>query len=318
MSNILVTGAAGFIGSHLCERLVSRGDRVIGLDNFDDFYSPQIKMENLKGLLSDQMFTLVRGDVRDKASLVNILSNHGIENVVHLAARAGVRPSIINPDLYVDVNVRGLVSLLEAMKDVGIKKLAYASSSSVYGNSNVVPFSEDQRVDFPISPYAATKKAGELLCYNYHHLYGLDVSCLRFFTVHGPRQRPEMAIHKFVRQVMNGEKVVLYGDGSTSRDYTYIDDIINGTVAALDALGGFKVFNLGNSHPYKLIDLLSVIEDACGKKANIEFSGQQAGDVETTYAEVSKAKAQLDYRPAVTLPEGVKRFVEWYKRVRNG
>lgn len=309
---MLLTGVAGFIGSSLCDKLIARGDSVVGLDNFDDFYSPAIKRQNVELLRNHSRFTLIEGDIRDTALLSSLLKNHRIDKIVHLAARAGVRPSIKDPGLYVDVNVRGTLSVLEAMKETDVKNLVFASSSSVYGNSNHVPFSESQIVDFPISPYAATKKAAELLCYNYHHLYGFNINCLRFFTVYGPRQRPEMAIHKFFRQILSGNKIVLYGDGGTSRDYTYIDDIIDGTLAALDRLEGFDLFNLGGSHPHKLIELVRMIENVCDTKATIEFLPQQPGDVEITFADITHAGKKLNYFPKVSLEKGLTFFRAWY------
>jgi UDP-glucuronate 4-epimerase len=309
---VLLTGVAGFIGSSLCDKLIARGDSVVGLDNFDDFYSPAIKRQNVELLRNHSRFTLIEGDIRDTALLSSLLKNHRIDKIVHLAARAGVRPSIKDPGLYVDVNVRGTLSVLEAMKETDVKNLVFASSSSVYGNSNHVPFSESQIVDFPISPYAATKKAAELLCYNYHHLYGFNINCLRFFTVYGPRQRPEMAIHKFFRQILSGNKIVLYGDGGTSRDYTYIDDIIDGTLAALDRLEGFDLFNLGGSHPHKLIELVRMIENVCDTKATIEFLPQQPGDVEITFADITHAGKKLNYFPKVSLEKGLTFFRAWY------
>ncbi|MHC4527784.1 MAG: NAD-dependent epimerase/dehydratase family protein, partial [Planctomycetota bacterium] len=244
----LVTGAAGFIGSHLTERLLADGWSVVGLDNFDDFYDPQIKRGNIRAALENKAFTLIEADIRDGAVMDEALGQ-GIDVVVHLAAKAGVRPSIEQPVLYTDVNVKGTMVVLESAREHGTNKMVFGSSSSVYGNNEKVPFSEDDNVDFPISPYAATKKACELICHTYHHLYGIDITCLRFFTVYGPRQRPDLAIHKFARLIEQGKPIPVYGDGSMMRDFTYIDDIINGTLAAMEKCAGFNIYNLGESRP---------------------------------------------------------------------
>jgi len=277
MQTILVTGAAGFIGSHLCERLLADGRRVVGLDSFDSFYDPKIKRANIAGCLTNSNFRLVEGDIRDAEVVAAALK--GCDLVVHLAARAGVRPSIEDPLLYQDVNVRGTNVILETMRKLGMKKLVFASSSSVYGNIKKVPFSETDVVDNPISPYAATKKAGELICHAYHHLFGMDITCLRFFTVYGARQRPDLAIHKFAKLILAGKSIPVFGDGSMMRDHTYIDDIIAGVVAAIDHCGGYKIYNLGESRPVLLSDLIAVIERAVGKKAMIERLPLQPGDV---------------------------------------
>src|SRR4030042_1448786 len=243
----LVTGGAGFIGSHLVERLLAEGNRVIGLDNFDNFYDPALKRRNLTRALQNPKLRLVEGDLRDEGILEKVFREEKIEIVAHLSARAGVRPSIQNPLLYADVNIRGTLNLLEACKKHGVRRLVFASSSSVYGNNPKIPFAEDDPVDNPISPYAATKKAGELICYTYHHLYGIDVACLRYFTVYGPRQRPEMAIHQFTRLIPQDKKISLFGDGSSRRDYTYIDDAIEETMGALFQEHGYEIYNIGDS-----------------------------------------------------------------------
>ena len=315
MSTLLVTGGAGFIGSHLCERLLNDGAKVICLDNFDSFYDPNIKIKNVErmGKKFPDQFELVTGDIRNPDHLKEIFQKNRIDFVVHLAARAGVRPSIAEPLLYQDVNIRGTVVLLEASKANGIKNIVFASSSSVYGENQRVPFTEKDLDIQPISPYGATKRAGELLCYSYYHLYRMDIACLRIFTAYGPRQRPEMAIHKFTRLIDQGEKIPIYGDGSSRRDYTYIDDLIEGILGVIRHHKGFEVYNLGESQTTSLIELIKLIEGAFWKKANIEMLEPQPGDVSATYADISKAKRMLNYQPKVKMEEGIKRFVEWYK-----
>ncbi len=318
MSTILVTGGAGFIGSHLCERLLNNKVHVICLDNFDSFYDPDIKIKNAEGMTKkfQDLFELVTGDIRNPDHLKGIFQKNRVDFVIHLAARAGVRPSIADPLLYQDVNIRGTIVLLEAYKEYGIKDLVFASSSSVYGENQRVPFSEDDLDIQPISPYGATKRAGELLCYSYHHLYGMNIACLRIFTAYGPRQRPEMAIHKFTRLIDQGEKIPIYGDGSSRRDYTYIDDLIEGILAVIPHHKGFEIYNLGESQTTSLIELIKLIEGALGKKANIERLEPQPGDVSVTYADVTKAKRMLSYQPKIKMEEGIKRFVEWYQKER--
>ncbi|MBM4332536.1 MAG: NAD-dependent epimerase/dehydratase family protein [Deltaproteobacteria bacterium] len=315
--NILVTGGAGFIGSHLVERLLVEGHRVICLDNFDDFYDPALKRRNLTRALQDPKFRLVEGDLRDEGILNKIFGEEKLAIVAHLAARAGVRPSIQNPLLYADVNIRGTLNLLEACKKHGVSRFIFASSSSVYGNNPKVPFAEDDPVDNPISPYAATKKAGELICHTYHHLYGFHIACLRYFTVYGPRQRPEMAIHQFTRLIHQGKKVSLFGDGSSRRDYTYIDDAIEGTMGALTREHGYEIYNIGESQTISLTELHRAIEERVGEKALLEYLPAQPGDVERTYADIRKAGDRLGYRPKIKIPEGLDRFVRWYLDERN-
>jgi len=318
MNTILVTGGAGFIGSHLCERLLNDGGRVVCLDNFDNFYDPNIKIKNVEAIARkySEQFELVTGDIRNHDHLMGIFQKNQIDSIVHLAARAGVRPSIVEPLLYEDVNIRGTIGLLEACKEHKIRNLIFASSSSVYGENQRVPFSERDLDIQPISPYGATKRAGELLCYSFHHLYGMNIACLRIFTAYGPRQRPEMAIHKFTRLIDQGEKIPLFGDGSSRRDYTYIDDLIEGILGVIHYHKGFEVYNLGESQTTSLKELIGLIESTLGKKANIEVLAPQPGDVSVTYADISKAKQMSKYRPKVKMEEGIKRFVEWYKAQR--
>jgi len=312
MPTALVTGAAGFIGSHVCEALLAGGWTVRGLDCFDDFYDPGVKRHNLEQCRADPCFSLVEGDIRD-AAIVDRALSEGTDALVHLAARAGVRPSIERPLLYQDVNVTGTAVLLEAARTHRVPRFIFASSSSVYGNNPKVPFAESDNVDHPISPYAATKKAGELLCHTYHHLYGLDVTCLRFFTVYGARQRPDLAIHKFTRLIEAGKPIPVFGDGSMRRDHTYIDDIVAGVLAAIDRCQGYRIYNLGNSSPVSLADLIAAIERALGRKAVIERLPLQPGDVERTYADVNLARAELGYEPKTDLNTGLQHFVTWFR-----
>jgi UDP-glucuronate 4-epimerase len=285
---------------------------VLGVDNFDDFYDPQIKRRNMTGCLENDNFELVEADIRDQAAMNKVVGK-GVDIIVHLAAKAGVRPSIEQPLLYADVNVNGTAALLEAAKEHKVGKFIFGSSSSVYGNNEKVPFSEDDNVDFPISPYAATKKAGELICHAYHHLYGISLTCLRYFTVYGPRQRPDLAIHKFSRLIEQGKPIPVYGDGTMSRDFTYIDDIIDGTVAAMEKCNGFHIYNLGESRPITVNDLVAEIEKALGKKAIKEYVPPQPGDVERTYADVSKAVNELGYNPSTDIDVGLAKFVTWLR-----
>jgi UDP-glucuronate 4-epimerase len=311
--SILVTGGAGFIGSHVCEALLARGEAVVCLDSFDDFYAPAVKRRNLAGPLRHPAFTLAEGDLRDAGVLEELFRRHPVGAVVHLAARAGVRPSIRQPALYADVNVTGTARLLEAARRAGVPKLLFASSSSVYGVRKGLPFKETDEVDAPASPYAATKRAGELLCRTAHTLTGMAITCLRFFTVYGPRQRPEMAIHKFTRLIADGEPVTIFGDGSTARDYTYMEDIVAGILGALDTCSGFGIYNLGNADPIRLADLVRLIERALGKQARIAPAPPEPGDVPFTCADVSAAKAAFGYEPRVKIAEGLQRFAAWYR-----
>ncbi len=309
----IVTGAAGFIGSHLTERLLKDGWTVVGVDSFDAFYDPAIKRRNIAASLSHPAFRLIEADIRDRAAMERAVE-HGADVIVHLAARAGVRPSIAEPALYADVNINGTVTLLEAAREQGIPKFVFASSSSVYGNNRKVPFSEDDNVDFPISPYAATKKAGELICHTFHHLHGLAINCLRFFTVYGPRQRPDLAIHKFARLIEDGKPIPVYGDGTMMRDFTYIDDILNGIVAAMERCTGYEIYNLGESQPIALSELIAELEHALGKKAVRQQLPLQPGDVNRTYADVAKAESRLGYRPSTDIRTGLARFVDWFRQ----
>jgi UDP-glucuronate 4-epimerase len=314
-----VTGGAGFIGSHLSERLVKEGNSVLCLDNFDNYYDPDIKMRNVERIKKQfpNRFDVIPGDIRNQEQLRDLFGKKKIDFIVHLAARAGVRPSIEQPLLYQDVNIRGTLALLEACKEAGIKNVVFASSSSVYGENQRVPFSEQDLDIQPISPYGATKRAGELLCYSYHHLYGMNIACLRIFTAYGPRQRPDMAIHKFTRMIDQGEKVPIFGDGSSRRDYTYIDDLIEGILGVLHHHRGFEIYNLGESQTTSLNELIGLIEKNLGKKATIERMTNQPGDVSITYADIEKARTKLGYRPKIDMGEGIKRFVEWYKENKS-
>lgn len=308
----LVTGGAGFIGSHVIDRLLARGDKVLCLDNFNDYYDPNIKFRNIERNLSHPDFELIRADIRD-AQEIKKLGAYPIDMIIHLAAMAGVRNSIANPKLYGQVNVGGTINLLNLAKDINAKNFVFASSSSVYGNNKKVPFSETDNVDNPISPYAATKKAGELLAYTYHHLHHIPISCLRFFTVYGPRGRPDMAPLKFTQLIDSGNPIDVYGDGSSQRDYTYIDDIVSGIIAASDNPHDYEIFNLGNNKPIGLNYFISLIEKNLGKKANIIRKPKQEGDVDITYADISKAESLLGYKPKISIEEGIERLVKWHK-----
>jgi UDP-glucuronate 4-epimerase len=313
---VLVTGGAGFIGSHLVEKLLVHGHEVAILDDFNDFYDPQIKHDNIAAL-ADKI-TVHQADLRD-ARAVNEAFHHGaFDTVIHLAARAGVRPSIGQPQLYYDTNVSGTLHLLEAARLVGIERFIFASSSSVYGLAKTVPFSEDLHLTQTVSPYAATKIAGEFLCSTYSHLYRMRTVALRFFTVYGPRQRPDLAIHQFTRRIWNGEPISQFGDGTTRRDYTYIDDIIQGVMASLGYEGPlFDIFNLGESETIQLRDLIAAIEDALGRKATIHQLPEQPGDVPLTCADIAKARRLLGYQPTTPLRIGLPRFIEWFHQTRD-
>lgn len=309
----LVTGAAGFIGSHLCERLLGDGWAVVGVDNFDNFYDPQIKRRNIEQCRKNERFQLAEADIRDRAAMDEAVGE-GVEVIMHLAAKAGVRPSIAEPLEYADANINGTVVLLELAKKHKIDKFVFASSSSVYGNNEKVPFSEDDNVDYPISPYAATKRAGELLCHTYHYLCGISVTCLRLFTVYGPRQRPDLAIHKFAKLIEQGKPIPVFGDGSMMRDFTYIDDIIDGTVAAIDKCRGFNIYNLGESRPITVNALIAELEKALGKKAVKEYLPPQPGEVERTYADITRAARDLGYQPTTSIQAGLRKFTAWLRQ----
>jgi len=318
---ILLTGGAGFIGSHLSEALLRAGARLVIVDNLDDFYSPAWKKANLEEIRSAGQYEFCPLDICDFASTRGLMERFRPDTVIHLAARAGVRPSIEQPLLYDRVNVSGTVNLLEICRELGVKKFIFGSSSSVYGATSKVPFSEDQVEGRPISPYAATKLAGELFCYTYAHLFSIPMICLRFFTVYGPRQRPDLAIFKFTQRIEAGEPIPVFGDGSMGRDYTNVADIVDGILAALtfvpEPRAGvrFEVFNLGNSHPVKLADLLNLLERITGHKAVRDPRPLQPGDVPITWANVSKAARLLNYHPRVPFEEGIERFVAWYRAV---
>lgn len=313
---VLVTGAAGFIGSHVARALLERGDTVVGLDSFNDFYDPAIKERNVAALLDHDAFTLVRGSLLDPA--VRDQAHQGEpEAVVHLAAYAGVRPSIERPLLYQRENIEGTNLMLEAARHQATSpKFIFASSSSVYGENDKVPFEETDRVDHPISPYASTKKAGELIAHTYHHLFGLDVTCLRFFTVYGPGQRPDLAIHKFARLMREGQPIEQYGDGTSSRDYTYIDDIVQGVLAAIDRCRGYNIYNLGNNRTVTLADLIEKLSQAMGVTPTIVKKPMQPGDVPRTFASIERAAADLGYAPQFDFDEGLRRFVAWFDKTR--
>ncbi|MBI5182645.1 MAG: GDP-mannose 4,6-dehydratase [Nitrospirae bacterium] len=313
----LITGGAGFIGSHVVDRLLKDNKKVICLDNFDNFYDPAIKRRNISEPLKSQNFKLIEGDIRDLKLLRETFSSHKIDYVFHPAARAGVRPSIADPLLYEDVNIKGTMNMLEMAKEFKVENFVFASSSSVYGENKKIPFSESDNVDKPISPYAATKKACEEICFTYHHLYNIPITCLRFFTVYGPRQRPEMAIHKFTRLIDEGKKMPMFGDGSSKRDYTYIDDIIDGVMKSLDKRHDFEIFNLGESETTDLRRLISLIEKNLGKKALIDEQPNQPGDVSITYADIEKARMMLQYNPATKIEKGIELFVKWYRDLKR-
>jgi len=312
-SFVLVTGGAGFIGSHLIDRLLKDGNNIVCLDNLNDFYNPKIKKLNQKKHFDYECFKFVKGDIRDRETVEKIFTKFPISSVIHLAAMAGVRPSVENPSLYTDVNITGTQVLLETMRNKNVEKFIFASSSSVYGNNKHSPFSEDAAVDWQVSPYGATKKMSEIMCYPYHHLYGISMVGLRFFTVYGPRQRPEMAIHKFVRKMHRNEPLPFYGDGNTARDYTYIDDIIEGIVQSFSINNDYAIFNLGNSEPIKLKELVSILESSSGLKAELHTQELPPGDVLQTFADISRAKKRLDYDPKIHIEAGIGLFMEWFK-----
>lgn len=316
MNNILVTGGAGFIGSHLVDRLLGDGGaRVTVVDNFSDFYDPAIKRANIAAHLARDDFKLVESDISDSRAMNDLFARAGFDCVVHLAARAGVRPSVEDPLAYEETNVRGTFALLEAARRNRVPRFIFGSSSSVYGANSKVPFSEDDPVASPISPYAATKIAAEAACHVYSHLYDLRVVCLRFFTVYGARQRPDLAIHKFARLISQGQPIPIFGDGSTRRDYTYIDDVIAGAVAAIKYDQSlFEVINLGESQTVELRSLVELLEQALGKRAIIDNKPMQPGDVPVTFADVSKARRLLGYDPRTNIEAGIDRFVDWFKK----
>ncbi len=313
--NFLVTGGAGFIGSHVCERLLDAGHAVWVFDDLNNFYDPQIKRRNLRDIQSlAKPFEFVHGDLVDRAALEELFGSVKFDQVIHLAARAGVRPSLAEPALYQRVNVEGTVNVLEAARLNGVKKITIASSSSVYGVNAKVPFSESDPIFSAISPYAASKLACEALGHVYHHIYGLDVAMLRFFTVYGPRQRPDLAIHKFAQLISAGKPIPVFGDGRTARDYTYITDIVDGVIACTQKRFGFEIFNLGESQTVTLSQLIELLEKSLGKKAILDRQPPQPGDVPITFADVSKARAMLDYHPRVKIADGIPLFVDWFRK----
>lgn len=321
MQTFLITGAAGFIGSHLADKLLNEGNKVIVVDNFCDFYNPEIKENNVKHNLSNPNYKLYRADIRDRNELAKVFNENKIDVVIHLAAMAGVRPSIDNPIYYQEVNCVGTQNILEEMKLHNIKKLVMASSSSVYGNCKEVPFKENMIVDFAISPYAATKKANEVMTHVYHKLFDFNVIMLRFFTVFGPRQRPDLAINKFTRLMLNDEPIPMFGDGTTSRDYTYIDDIVDGIIKSCNYVENnkdvYEILNLGNSSPVSLKEMINTIAEVLNKTPNIQELPMQPGDVERTFADISKAKKLIGYNPKTSFKEGIESFIDWYKANYN-
>lgn len=322
MRTILITGGAGFIGSHLSERLLREGNKVLVIDNFNNYYDPAIKRNNVEEVKKTCVennicldnYIIFEGDIRDNEFLKEVFSNK-IDSIIHLAAMAGVRPSIEAPSLYYDVNITGTVNLLERCRENNIKQFVFASSSSVYGNNEKVPFAESDMVDNPISPYAATKKSGELLCHTYHHLFDMNIACLRFFTVYGPRQRPDLAINKFTTLILEHKEIPFYGDGTTSRDYTFVDDIVSGIVSSINYVNTndtvFEIFNLGGDKTVSLIEMVETIEDILGKKAKLNKLPMQPGDVNRTCADIAHSRETIGYNPKTTFKEGMKKFIEW-------
>lgn len=312
--NVLVTGGAGFIGSHLCEKLLRDGHRVLCIDNFDPYYDLSLKRAHLRLLKQYPNFQFLEADIRNAQALARIFRENNLDCVVHLAAKAGVRPSIQHPEEYFDVNVSGAIHLLEAMRQRGVRRLVFASSSSVYGNQVKMPFAETDAVDQPISPYAASKKSGELIAHTYHYLYGFEVACLRLFTVYGPRQRPDLAIHKFTQLALDNQPIPLYGNGLTRRDYTYVGDIVQGITRLLERQNwGYQIFNLGSGAPVTLLEMVKALENALQRPLPIHFLDKQPGDVEQTHADISKARQFFGYQPTISFQEGVKQFVHWYQ-----
>lgn len=313
--NFLVTGGVGFIGSHVCERLLEAGHAVCALDDLNDFYDPAIKQSTLRELQSRaQSFSFVHADITNRGEVDEIFGSIAFDQIIHLAARAGVRPSLENPALYQRVNVEGTVNVLEAARERGVKKITIASSSSVYGVNSKVPFSEADPIFSAISPYAASKLGCEALGHVYHHVHGMDVCMLRFFTVYGPRQRPDLAIHKFARLMQSGQPIPVFGDGNTSRDYTYVDDTVDGVIAATEKEFGYEIINLGESQTVELDRLIELLEQAMGVKAEINRQPAQPGDVPITFANIEKAQRLLGYNPQVKIEDGIPRFIEWFRQ----
>ena len=321
MNTYFITGGAGFIGSTLSEKLLSLGNRVVAIDNFCDFYNPKIKENNVKNLLLNPNFKLYRADIRDREAVKKIFDENKIDVVMNLAAMAGVRPSIENPILYQEVNCLGLQNILEEMRTHNVKNGVFASSSSVYGNCKEVPFREDMIVDYAISPYAATKKANEVMAHVYHKLFDMNIVMLRFFTVYGPKQRPDLAINKFTRLMLEDKEIPMFGDGTTSRDYTYIDDIVDGIIKSCDYCMSnkdvYEILNLGNSSPTTLKEMINIIGEVLEIEPKIKQLPMQPGDVDRTYADISKAKTLVGYEPKISFEEGIKKFIDWYKNSIN-
>jgi len=316
--NVLVTGGAGFIGSHVCERLLQSGHAVCTVDDLNPFYSPAIKLQNLEDIKAlGKPFTFIKADLCDAKMLRDLFQGVHFDLVIHLAARAGVRPSLEEPELFQQVNVGGTVNVLEAARRNGVKKIILASSSSVYGVNKKIPFAESDPVFSAISPYASTKLACESLGHVYHHIYGMDVAILRFFTVYGPRQRPDLAIHKFAKLITLGKPIPVFGDGSTARDYTYVTDIVDGVMACVEKKIGYDIFNLGESQTVTLNHLIELLELSLGRKAIIQRLPAQAGDVPLTYADITKSRQQLGYAPKVKIEQGIPLFVEWFRKTQT-
>ena len=316
--NFLVTGGAGFIGSHVCERLLHAGHSVWAFDDLNPFYDPQIKRGNIREIQTlAKPFEFTQGDITDRAALDEVFGSVKFDQVIHLAARAGVRPSLQEPALYQRVNVEGTVNVLEAARLAGVKKITIASSSSVYGVNSKVPFAESDPIFAAISPYAASKLACEALGHVYHHVYGMDIAMLRFFTVYGPRQRPDLAIYKFAKLITAGKPIPVFGDGSAARDYTFVSDTVDGVIASTQKEFGFEIFNLGESQTITLSRLIEVLESALGKKAIIDRQPSQPGDVPVTFADISKAHAKLGYEPQIKIEQGVTLFVDWFRRNKS-
>lgn len=317
-SPILITGGAGFIGSHVVDKLLKRKLEVVVIDDFNDFYDPKIKRKNVSSHLTDKNYKLFEGDICDIDFLKDIFSKFPFKIIVHLAARAGVRPSLKDPLLYERTNGIGTLNLLECARKNEVKNFIFASSSSVYGLNSKVPFSETDPIEKPISPYASTKRANEIMCYTYHHLYGMNITSLRFFTVYGPRQRPEMAIYKFTDLIYHNKPVPVFGDGKAKRDFTYIDDIIEGVLLSIEKCLSYEIINLGESKTVELLELIKLIEKNLGKKAELNFLAPEPGDVPITYADISKAKKKLGYDPKFPIEEGIKEFIQWYIKTEGG
>lgn len=321
MKTYFITGGAGFIGSTLAKRLLAEENKVVVMDNFNDYYNPLLKEENVKEFEGNENFKLYRGDIRERENIKKVFDENNVDVVVHLAAMAGVRPSIENPILYQDVNGLGTQNILEEARYHNVKNLVLASSSSVYGNCKETPFREDMIVDFAISPYAATKKANEVMAHVYHKLFDMNIIMLRFFTVYGPKQRPDLAINKFTRLMLNNEEIPMYGDGSTSRDYTYVDDIVDGIIKSCDYViknqSVYEILNLGNSSPVSLKEMINTIGKVLNVQPKIKQLPMQPGDVDMTFADVSKAKKLIGYEPKIKFEEGITKFIDWYKNGIN-